>query len=254
MFRDRVAIVNNLNHDYIIGTVRQRSYHVATGFSITGRHFLSVNGKMVVQSISTPTIEPIIKNKSKIKLSPHSITVVSVKTPPNINKSQIYEISYKFPLPSGVVPIYVVHKFDKKVPYELMIPILNTNNNIANITKNMTIVSLRPAEKVDSIFSLYSRLWDFVDQEIKQLEDVDIISCLISNWASPNLVVSKKPNLNVSSTKDNKQFNLRLCIDYCKLNNRILTARQIKADGRLGKVVANCQLPTIDYLLTHFKD
>ena len=50
------------------------------------------------------------------------------------------------------------------------------------------------------------------------------------------------------------QFNLRLCIDYHKLNNRILTARQIEADCRLGKVVANYPLPTIDNLLAHFKD
>ena len=42
--------------------------------------------------------------------------------------------------------------------------------------------------------------------------------------------------------------------NYHKLNNRILTARQIKADGRLGKVVANCPLPTIDNILAHFKE
>ena len=39
-----------------------------------------------------------------------------------------------------------------------------------------------------------------------------------------------------------------------KLNNRILTARQIKADSELGNVVANYPLPTIDSLLACFKD
>ena len=67
MFRDRVVIINNLNHDYIIGVVIQRSYCISTGFSITGRHFLSINRQMAVQGISTPTIEPIIKTKGKIK-------------------------------------------------------------------------------------------------------------------------------------------------------------------------------------------
>ena len=75
----------------------------------------------------------------------------------------------------------------------------------------------------------------------------------MSNWASLIIVVPAKPHLNVSNTKDNKQFILRLCINYQKLNNRILTARQIKADGKLGKVVANYPLPTIDNLLVHFK-
>ena len=56
-----------------------------------------------------------------------------------------------------MIPIDVVHKFDNKVPHELKIPILNTNNNNANITKNTTLVSLMPTEKVDSIFSLN---WD----------------------------------------------------------------------------------------------
>ena len=93
-----------------------------------------------------------------------------------------------------------------------------------------------------------------MDQEIKQLENAGIISHLVSYWASPILVVSKKPDLKASNTKDNEQFNLRLFIDYHKLNNRILTATQIKADGRLGKVVENYPLPTIDNLLAHFKD
>ena len=65
MFRDRLVIVNNLNCDYMIGTMIQRSYHVATGCGITGRHFLSRNEQMVVQSIPTPTVEPMIKTRVK---------------------------------------------------------------------------------------------------------------------------------------------------------------------------------------------
>ena len=81
-----------------------------------------------------------------------------------------------------------------------------------------------------------------------------IILHSVSNWASPILVIPKKLDQNVSSTTDKKHLNLRLCIDYHKLNNKILTARQIKAYGRLEKVVANYPLPTIDNLLAHFKD
>ena len=87
-FRVRAVIINNLNCNYIIGTAIQRSYHIATGFSIMGRYFLSMNGQMVAQSIPTPTTEPIIKNKGNIKLNPHSLTVVTVKTIPNIDTTQ----------------------------------------------------------------------------------------------------------------------------------------------------------------------
>ena len=89
---------------------------MSTGFSVTGRHFLCVNGQMVVQSITTPTMKPIIKTKGKIKLNPHSIIIVSVKTPPNIDISHVYELNHKFPLPSSVIPMDVMHKFDRKIP------------------------------------------------------------------------------------------------------------------------------------------
>ena len=77
IFRDRVIFVQN--HDYIIGVAMQRLYIIATGFSITGRHFLSVNGQMLAKRIPTPTMKAIIKNKGKVKLGPHSI-----KTLPDI--------------------------------------------------------------------------------------------------------------------------------------------------------------------------
>ena len=64
----------------------------------------------------------------------------------------------------------------------------------------------------------------------------------------------KKLDLSMSNIKDKNQFNLKLCINYQKLNDRILTAWQIKADGKLDKVVANYPLPMIDNLLAHFKD
>ena len=51
-----------------------------------------------------------------------------------------------------------------------------------------------------------------------------------------------------TSTNSNK-FNLKLCIDYRKLNSCFVTARQIKADGSLGKVISNCSPPTIDNLI-----
>ena len=121
---------------------------------MTGRHFLSVNGQMLAQSIPTPIMETIIKNKGKIILSPHSVTVMSIKTPPNISANQMYKTSHRFSLPSSVIPVDVVHKINNKVPYELNIPILNTNNNVVNITKNTALFSLKPAEQAENIFSI----------------------------------------------------------------------------------------------------
>ena len=52
--RDGVIMINNLNCNYIIGTAVQRLYCVATGFSVKGRHFLSLNGQMFVQTSPHP--------------------------------------------------------------------------------------------------------------------------------------------------------------------------------------------------------
>ena len=80
----------------------------------------------------------------------------------------------------------------------------------------------------------------------------------MSVWASPILVVPKKEDCVDVSAKSNtntnkkSKFNLRLCIDYRKLNRRIQTAHQIEADGSLGKLISNYPLPTIDSILSCF--
>ena len=97
-----------------------------------------------------------------------------------------------------------------------------------------------------------------VDHKIKQLEEAGIISWSMSDWASPILVVPKKEDCVDASTKSNTntnkngKFNFRLCIYHRKLNSRIQTADQIKADGSLGKVIYNYPLPTIDSILACF--
>ena len=81
---------------------------------------------------------------------------------------------------------------------------------------------------------------EFVDHEIKQLDEPGIISQSMSNLASPISVVPKEQD-NMDSTNSqgssNCSSNLQLCINYRKLNSRIQTAHQIKADGTLGKVI-----------------
>ena len=88
---------------------------------------------------------------------------------------------------------------------------------------------------------------EFIDYDIKQLEKVGIISRSMSDWVGPILVVSKKEeqvdaNTNASNN-NNSKFNLRLCINYRKLNSRIQTACQIEVDGSVGKVISNCPCP-----------
>ena len=102
-------------------------------------------------------------------------------------------------------------------------------------------------------YSIPLKYRDFMDEETQQLEDAGIISRSMSDWASPILVVPKKPTPQDTKSPNKKQYNLRLCIDYRKLNSQIIMARQAKSNGTLGKVVASYPLPTIDTLLARFK-
>ena len=81
---------------------------------------------------------------------------------------------------------------------------------------------------------------EFVDHKIKLLEETGIISWSMSNWARSRQVIPKKEDCVDASAKTNtntnknSKFNLRLCIDYRKLNSRMLTVHQIKTDSSLG--------------------
>ena len=76
---------------------------------------------------------------------------------------------------------------------------------------------------------------EFVDHEIKQLEEAGIISQSMSSWASPILVAPKKQDhMETSNSQGSNNFSLQLCIIFRKLNSYIQTACQIKADGSLG--------------------
>ena len=83
ILRDRTIIIQNLSRDYIIGVAIQNANKMLTGFSMSGKHFILLNGKMIAQSVSSITTQPIIKCKSRTHLQAYAVTIISVKTPPN---------------------------------------------------------------------------------------------------------------------------------------------------------------------------
>ena len=80
-FRNRVIVIENLKYDYISGQVLHRSNRFGTGYLITGRHYITINGEMIAQAISQSTNSPILKTKGKITLPPMSISAVEIKMP-----------------------------------------------------------------------------------------------------------------------------------------------------------------------------
>ena len=61
LFRERVIAIQNLKCDYILGQILHRAYRFGTGYSTTGKHYITINGEMVTEAISHITDSPIMK-------------------------------------------------------------------------------------------------------------------------------------------------------------------------------------------------
>ena len=88
----------------------------------------------------------------------------------------------------------------------------------------------------------------FIDDETKRLEEAGLISRSLNNWSAPCMVVPKKQD----SDKPN-EVQLRMVIDYRQLNKRILTSRALDRNGKVGKVISNYPIPTIESLLARLE-
>ena len=81
----------------------------------------------------------------------------------------------------------------------------------------------------------------FIDDETKRLEEAGLISRSLSNWSAPCIVVPKKQD------PDNPgEVQLWMVIDYRQLNKRIITSRAPNRNGKVGKVISNYPIPTIE--------
>ena len=89
---------------------------------------------------------------------------------------------------------------------------------------------------------------NFIDDETKRLEEASLISRSLSSWSAPCMVVPKKQD------PDNpREVQLRMVIDYRQLNKRIITSRVPDRNGKVGKVILNYPIPTIESLLARLE-
>ena len=89
---------------------------------------------------------------------------------------------------------------------------------------------------------------NFIDDETKRLEEAGLISRSFSNWSAPCMIMPKKQD----SDKPN-EIQLRMVINYRQLNKRILTPRAPDRKGKIGEVISNYPIPTIELLLARLE-
>ena len=97
-------------------------------------------------------------------------------------------------------------------------------------------------------YTIPRKYQNYTDKETKRLEEAGLISRSLSNWSAPCMVVPKKQD----TDKPNK-VQLRMVIDYRELNKRILTSRAPDRNGKVGKVISNYPIPTIESLLARLE-
>ena len=70
----------------------------------------------------------------------------------------------------------------------------------------------------------------------------------MGGWSAPCMVVPKKQD------PDNPcEVQLRMVVDYRQLNKRIITSRVPNRNGKIGKVISNYPIPTIETLLARLE-
>ena len=97
-------------------------------------------------------------------------------------------------------------------------------------------------------YTILLKYQNYIDDETKRLEEAGLISRSLSNWSAPCMVVPKKQD----TDKPNK-VQLRMVIDYRQLNKWILTSRAPDRNGKVGKVISNYPIPTIESLLARLE-
>ena len=97
-------------------------------------------------------------------------------------------------------------------------------------------------------YTILLKYQNFINDETKRLEEAGLISRSLSNWSAPCMVVPKKQD------SDNPhEIQLRMVIDYRQHNKRIITSRAPDRNGKVGKVISNYPIPTIESLLARLE-
>ena len=97
-------------------------------------------------------------------------------------------------------------------------------------------------------YTISLKYQNFIDGETKRLEEAGLISRLLSNWSAPCMVVPKKED-----PDEPHEIQLKMVIDYRQLNKRIITSRAPDGNGKIGRVVSNYPIPTIESLIARLE-
>ena len=135
------------------------------------------------------------------------------------------------------------------VTWEFASIVLKSSRDVGHT--NLHTVDLQVTEGNSVFVKQYTiplKYQNYTDMETKRLEEAGLISRSLSNWSTPCMVMPKKQDTNRPN-----EVQLRMVIDYRQLNKRILTSRAPDRNSKIGKVISNYPIPTIELLLARLE-
>ena len=135
----------------ILGLSWQSNYKIGCDWNGEGKHFISIKGQFLAHSINQHVILQLAKTKCQCNIQHRSITLITVKAPPNLNNNSIYKIQFNRKLPSVIIPLSVTHNLNHRQPGKLLIPLLNIANKEVKLPKNTILGSINQIIDVDTI-------------------------------------------------------------------------------------------------------
>ena len=165
-FTEEFAVIDGMVSDMLLGIKWEHRFNIHTGWTCNGNHYIS-KGKhdFIAESTNKLKTHPIIKTKGKIELSPESVALIEVQAPRDIIGNRKYQLNPEGYLPQGIIPLDLVHSFDKMLR-TLYIPILNTSNNYKNIGKGSLLGTFEPIDEEISEIQVTS--WTDLDGKMQK--------------------------------------------------------------------------------------
>ena len=166
-FTEEFAVIEGMVSDMLLGIKWEHKLNIHTGWTRNGNHYIS-RGKhdFIAKSMNRLKSNPIIKTKGRIELSPESIALVEVQAPRDIIGNKKYQLNPKGYLPQGIIPLDLVHSFDK-MPRTLFVPILNTSSKYGNISKGSLLGTFEPIDKKVSEIQVTS--WTDLEGKVQKV-------------------------------------------------------------------------------------
>ena len=152
--------------DMLLGIRWEQKFNIHTGWTKKGYHYIT-HGRHNFVSVSTNKLKmhPIVKMKGKIMLKLESISIIEVQTPWDISGNKRYHINPEAYLPQGIVPLDLIHSFEK-MPRTLKLQILNTSTNYEFIPRGTLLGTFEPID--EEINKIHTTSWSNLEGQMHQ--------------------------------------------------------------------------------------